>query len=76
VKHQLRISVSKKPQTGGIVRCRSVSIRERILRGLLGEKLKLMILIPGDSVESLTINEIDEEGGQGHEQKAAAGCCI
>ena len=38
--------------------------------------LKLMILIPGDSVESLTINEMEEEGGQGHEKRATAGCCI
>lgn len=77
MKHQLKISVSKKPQTGGIVRCRTVSLRERILRQLLGEKLKLMVLIPGDSVEALSIKEIKEEGGKEHEQKqAAAGCCI
>ncbi len=63
MRHQLRISVSKKPQTGGIVRCRTVSLRERLLRLLLGEKQRLMILIPGDSVESLSIDEIDPEGG-------------
>ncbi len=65
MKHQLKISISKEPQTGGIVRCRNLSIRERVLRYLLGEKQKLMVLIPGDSVESLSINEI--EGGMGNE---------
>lgn len=77
MKHQLKISVSKKSQTGGIVRCRAVSLRERIIRRLLGEKQKLMILIPGDSVESLSIKEIEEEGGKEHEQnQAAVGCRI
>jgi hypothetical protein len=61
MKHQLKISVSKEPQEGGIVRCRSVTLRERILRCLLGEKQKLMILIPGDSVESLSIKEIETD---------------
>ena len=62
MKHQLKISVSKVQQKGGIVRCRSVSMRERILRCLLGEKQKIMILIPGDSLESLSIQEIKHEG--------------
>ena len=66
MKHQLRISVSKEPQTGGIVRCKTVTLRERLLRCLLGEKQKLMILIPGDSVESLSIKEI--KGGLKNEQ--------
>lgn len=63
IKHKLTISVSKHPQTGGIVRFKNVSLREKLLRKLLGEKQKLMILIPGDSVESLSINEIETEGG-------------
>lgn len=61
--HSLRISVSKKPQTGGIISCRNVSIRERVLRFLLGDKQKLTILVPGDSVQELAICEIREEGG-------------
>jgi hypothetical protein len=60
MRHNLKISFSKHPQTGGIVRCKNVTLRERILRLLLGEKQKLMILIPGDSVDSLSINEIEE----------------
>lgn len=63
MRHQLKISVSRKPQTGGIVRCRTVTLRERIMTWLLGEKQRLMILVPGDSVDSMTIDEIDPEGG-------------
>jgi len=62
MKHHLKISISEKPQSEGIVRCRSVTMRERIIRSLLGEKLKLMILIPGNSVKSLDIKELPEIG--------------
>lgn len=77
MKHELKISVSKKPQTGGIVRCRNVTLREHVLRRLFGEKQKLIVLIPGDSVELLSIKEIGSEGGTFNEQdKIVAGCCI
>lgn len=77
MKHELKISVSKKPQTGGIVRCRNVTLREHVLRRLFGEKQKLIVLIPGDSVESLSIKEIEPQGGMTHESnQTAAGCCI
>lgn len=58
MKHNLKISVSKKPRYDGIVSCRNVSARERILRFLLGSSTKLTILVPGDSVETLSINEV------------------
>lgn len=64
MKHHLKISVSKHPQTGGIVRCRNITLREKIMRKLLGEKQKLMILIPGDSVEELSIKEVSDEGDE------------
>jgi hypothetical protein len=74
MRHNLKISVSKRPQTGGIVRCKNITLRERILRLLLGEKQKLMILIPGDSVDSLSINEIEEV--QYEQNQVAAECGI
>ena len=60
MKHNLKISVSKKPQTGGVVSCRNVTIRERFLRFLLGDKQKITILVPGDTVQELAISEIKE----------------
>ena len=62
MKHNLKISVSREPQTGGIVRCKSVSLREKLLTRLLGQKEKVMILIPGNSVETLCITEVPEGG--------------
>ncbi|MDF2858858.1 MAG: hypothetical protein K0Q87_4709 [Neobacillus sp.] len=70
MKHNLKISVSKHPQSGGFVTCRNVTIRERFLRFLLGEKQKLTILVPGDTVQELAISEI-KEGGLNHEQNQA-----
>lgn len=66
MKHNLKISVSKKPQTGGIVSCRNVSIREHILRFLLGDKQRLTILVPGDTVEEVAICEVSK-GGRAYE---------
>ena len=65
VKHNLRISVSKSPQAGGIVQCRNIPIREKLLNWLLGGKQKVMILIPGNSVSTVSITE-DQEGGMAH----------
>lgn len=62
MKHNLKISVSKVPQTRGVVTCRSVNIRERILRLLFGRKQKVTILIPGDSVDEVLICESAEGG--------------
>lgn len=62
MKHHLKISVSKKPRAGGVVACRKVNVRERVLRFLLGDTQKLTILIPGDSVELLSIKELSDGG--------------
>ena len=64
MKHNLKISVSREPQTGGIVRCKSVSLREKLLTRLLGQKEKVMVLIPGNSVETLCITEVPEGGAK------------
>ena len=62
MKHNLNISVSKKPPEGGIVQCRNVSLREKMLTRLLGRREKVMILVPGSSVESVCITEVPEGG--------------
>ena len=64
MKHNLKISVSKAPKTGGIVACRKVTIRDKLLTFLLGPKQKVMILIPGDSVDTVSITEV---GGMAYE---------
>ena len=58
MKHNLTIRVSKQPQAGGVIACRTVTMRERILRLLFGLPCKMTILVPGDSVEEVAIQEI------------------
>lgn len=62
MKHNLKISVSKNPQSDGVIACRSISVREKFLRFLFGEKQKLTILVPGDSVEEVAICEVAKGG--------------
>lgn len=64
VKHKMQIIVSKKPKNGGIAAVRHVSVRERFLRFLFGDKTKLTVIVPGDSVEELAIREVSEGGAQ------------
>ncbi len=70
MKHKLKISVSKEPQMGGIVTCRNVSIRERLLCFLLGSKRRVTVLIPGDSVGEIAICETKEGGSENGQSKA------
>ncbi len=62
MKHNLKISVSKNPTEGGVVRCRRVSMRERLLRHFFGEKRRVMVIVPGDSVECVSITEVPDGG--------------
>lgn len=58
MKHNLTISVSKKPKPGGIVACRTVTIREKLMKLFLGDLQKVTILVPGDSVDEVAIKEV------------------
>ena len=57
MKHNLTIHVSKKPKDGGIIACKTVTLRERFLRFLVGDLKKVTILVPGDSVDAVAIKE-------------------
>ncbi len=61
MRHTLKIKVSKKWANGGILACRQVSVRERLLRSLLGSPVKLTVLVPGDTVDEVEIKEIGKE---------------
>ena len=57
MKHALNITVSKERQNSGIMACRQLTIRERLLRFLLGAPVKLTVIVPGDSVDEVSIYE-------------------
>jgi RNA polymerase sigma-70 factor (ECF subfamily) len=59
--HTLRIGVSKERLPGiGIVSCRRITVRERLLRLFLGDQRMLTVIVPGNSVKTVSIHE---EGG-------------
>ena len=62
MKHSLKISVSREPPSMALVHCRKVSVRERFLRLLLGEKRRVTVIVPGDTVEKVSIEELPEGG--------------
>ena len=63
MRHNLNIRVSDKPRNGGVVACRTVSIREKLFTLLLGPKQKVMVVVPGNTVESIAITEVPMGGG-------------
>lgn len=63
MQHNLTICVGSPPPVEGIVRCRTVSLRERLLRALLGERRRVVVIVPGGSVRALDIREVPGTGG-------------
>ena len=54
MKHVMKISVSRSLRDSGLVSCRSVTMRERFL---FGDKRQVIILVPGDRVDEVSIHE-------------------
>ncbi len=65
MKHKLKISVSRKPKANGVVTCKNVSVREKLLRFFFGSKRKVTVLIPGDGINEIAISET-KEGDDGN----------
>lgn len=60
MQHRLKISLDKNAKGPGIVRCRKLPLWNRVLRRLLGESNGVMVIVPGNSVRTLTIQEVAE----------------
>ncbi len=59
---RMSIGVASQADDKSIAVISCVSIRERLLRFLLGRKEKITIIVPGDSVKELTIHDSIEKG--------------
>lgn len=64
--HTLNIKVSRERLSGGIMVCRRLTMRERLLRFLLGSPVKLTVIVPGDSVDEVAIFEKGKEDRYGN----------
>lgn len=62
MRHKVSISFSQKPRDGGVVSVRNLTVRERLLRFVLGEPRKLTIIVPGNSVDTVAVSEVAEGG--------------
>lgn len=62
MKHNLKICIASGPETDGIVRCKTVRLHERVLRRLFGDTRRVTIIVPGDSVQALSVQEVPEVG--------------
>lgn len=65
--NKIAISVAKHPHQDGVVSMRQITIRERLLRLLLGNPHHLMVIAPGKDVQQLEINEIKEDSDERNE---------
>lgn len=54
------ISVTKHSHQDEVVSMRQITLRERLLRLLLGKPHHLMVIAPGKDVQQLQINEVKE----------------
>lgn len=62
MKHNLKVMVEKENLKSGIVACRHLTVREKLLNYLLGNPVKLTIIVPGNGVEEVAITEVPERG--------------
>lgn len=62
MKHRLKISVSNHPPDDAVVACKGYSIRKRVLDRLFGPIQKVMVIVPGQTVDTISIKEIEEGG--------------
>ena len=65
MRHAIEVSVSK-PGDSGVVRCRRIGMRERLMKLLFGETRRMWVIIPDTTVDTLRISEVPE-GGEGDE---------
>lgn len=61
--HKLKISLAAPRDSGGIVRCKTVKLRQRLLHRLLGDTSRVTIIVPGGSVKAVSVQEEPEVDG-------------
>lgn len=62
MRHNLKVSVRKNSAPEGVVQCKRVCIREKILQLLLGDMQHMTIIIPGSTVDAMYISEVPGGG--------------
>lgn len=62
IQHRLKLHIAKDiPEDPGVVATKTLPIRERLLRFLLGKRRQVTLVVPGDSIRQIDITETDDE---------------
>ena len=61
--HKLKVSVSKEPPQDAVVTCKRAKLKSKLFKKLFGDSQKVTIIIPGDSVQDVTIREVEKSNG-------------
>lgn len=68
MKHKLKISVANDSPKGGIVMCKKKNMKRGLFKRLFGiNPENVTIIIPQDSVQDVTIQEVAKVGGAKNE---------
>ncbi len=63
MKHKVSINIAKPGSTPTpVVRSGSVQIRKKLLDFLFGKNMNVLVLSPGDTVQTVEIREVKEGG--------------
>lgn len=65
MRHKLKIGISRDAPKGTVMACTKATVSARLMERLFGPRCRVAIIVPGDSVEDVTITEADKEGGEG-----------
>lgn len=61
VMNKMTISVSKRPDKKAALNVKELTIREKFFRMLFGPQRKVMVLVPGDQLDLITIKKAEGE---------------
>jgi len=59
MRQQVQVTVSREKPTE-VLRLRRLKLGARLLRALFGESRRVLVIIPGDNVEAVTVNEKED----------------
>lgn len=61
VMNKMTISISKRPDKKAALNAKELTIREKFFRILFGPQRKVMVLVPGDQLDLITIKKAEGE---------------
>lgn len=59
--NKMTISISKRPDKKAALNAKELTIREKFFRMLFGPQRKVMVLVPGDQLDLITIKKAEGE---------------